>query len=93
MVVATIIIDKDLLNNDITYDKFLIKCVENHINDLIQHNGYVYLNQIYEYLFVGWNPDNDNVCIKKKKELRTYVTFEVFVIMDGSLLLLVHDYN
>ena len=32
--------------------------------EIIRQRGYLYLNQIYEYLGVKWNPDEENVCYK-----------------------------
>ena len=34
----------------------------NHIKDLLTVRGYVYLNQIYEQLYVKWDPKWDNPC-------------------------------
>jgi hypothetical protein len=46
-------------------NEMFIKCTENHINGIISHRGYIYLNQICEALGVEWNPDDDNPCIKR----------------------------
>lgn len=45
-------------------DYMLLRAMENNINDILKHRGYIYLNQIYELLGCSWDPDVRNPCIK-----------------------------
>ena len=46
--------------------------------ELIQHRGYLYLNQIYESLCIEWSPDEDNICYRDPD------TFSFDFIQDGD---------
>lgn len=77
---------------------WFLRNTETYINDLIRHRGYVYLNQIYEMLGIGWNPDEENPCIKNdccllKDGVRSYINFDTYFESDGSILINIFDYK
>ena len=83
----------NLWTSDQQFNTMALLKLEQIINDIIRRKGYMYLNQIYEYLGVEWNPTRDNVCfIKGSKKQRIYVEFELFNMPDGSILVYIHHY-
>ena len=50
--------------NDRKCNLLFIVTKEQYFNDLLRHRGYIYLNEICDGLGVGWNPMNENTCIK-----------------------------
>ena len=54
--------DTDLNMTYLTSQRDLIKF-------LLRQRGYIYLNQIYEIFTAPWNPDNENLCWRKEKDL------------------------
>lgn len=81
----------NLWTTDQNFNSMTLLRMEQIINDIIRRKGYVYLNQIYEWLGVEWNPLYENPCFTKANgcELR-YIEFEVFNMSDGSVLILIH---
>lgn len=49
-----------IADND--FNRMFVENKEDYINDLLRYRGYVYLNQIYEFLGIAWDPRCDNVC-------------------------------
>ena len=41
-------------------NKCFIEATINYLRDLIQHRGYLYLNDIYETFGATWDPQEDN---------------------------------
>lgn len=54
-----------------------LKYSEMHIRDLLINRGYVYLNQICEYLGEGWDPDNYNTCFRYDGYIKDLIWFEI----------------
>ena len=52
--------------NEIVEDIRTIISIENYLNDLLEHRGYVYLNQIYEELHLPWDPKKENRCYNRE---------------------------
>lgn len=70
------------------YNIAFLKSMEDHINDLIQYRGYIYLNQIYEMLGVRWDPKNENPCIENHScGRKIFVYFEVYCKQNGTILI------
>ena len=44
------------------YNLMFIRHTELHLNNLLTHRGYVYLNEIYDAFGVKWDPKDENVC-------------------------------
>lgn len=51
-----------LSTNEIAEDIRTIIGIENYLNSLLEHRGYVYLNQVYEELHLPWDPKKENRC-------------------------------
>lgn len=67
---------------------------ENFINEFIRCYGYMYLNQICERLGVGWNPDDENPCIRTDKYDRVmFVEFELFDQPNNSFIVHILRYD
>lgn len=79
-----------LYTTDQQFVVYVLRTQEEYINDLIRTRGYIYLNQIYEMLGVEWDPECENICVKRQDGLMTYVEFETFNNSDGSLLMHIH---
>lgn len=47
-------------------DSMYLTVMEQYINDILKHRGYIYFNQIYELLGCPWNPDDRNPCVKSR---------------------------
>lgn len=63
-----------------------LRQVENHLRDILEARGYVYLNQICEYLGDAWDPGNDNPCIRRDGCHEDQLRFEIKSFDDGSFL-------
>ncbi len=50
------------VDENFEFNRLLVKTQHEYIKDLCKHQGYIYLNTIYELLGLKWNPDNENVC-------------------------------
>ena len=50
--------------NDRRVNIVFLRIQETHLNEILKHRGYIYLNEIYEALCIGWNPGDENVCIR-----------------------------
>ena len=76
------------------YNLTFLKTNENFINDIIRYQGYVYLNLICERLGVGWNPDDENLCVKSdKKDRIVFIEFELFDQPNNSFLVHILSYE
>ena len=72
-------------------DRMFLCIMEQYINDILKHRGYIYLNQIYEHLGIEWNPDDRNTCVRSKvKGKLPFVLISVLYEPDGTLSELVH---
>lgn len=59
---------------------------EYYINDILLYRGYIYMNQIFETLGCEWNPDNENVCIRRSPVYcPIQIELEIRVENDGSI--------
>lgn len=63
-----------------------LRYVEQHLRDILNLRGYVYLNQICEYLGVGWDPGCVNTCIRVDKLHNDTLWFELIQFDDGTYL-------
>ena len=65
----TIIFSKDTSwkynPNDQDYNRYFLKEKLRSLEDSFGTYGYLYLNKVYERLFIKWNPNNENVVFKK----------------------------
>ena len=63
-----IIFDKRSLNwdEDQDFNRIFLKQGFKHLGDLCRVRGYLYLNRVYEYFGLDWNPDNENLCFRNK---------------------------
>ena len=78
--------------NDWADNTWFLHAMELHLNTIIEHRGYIYLNQIYESLDVKWNPDDENPCIKNDGVDRPRrIEFEIF--KEPKNVLTVHIYR
>ena len=55
---------------DDQYNHMFIKEQEGYFTSLLNNRGYIYLNQICEYLGVGWKPRSDNPCFVSDEHRR-----------------------
>ena len=53
------------LDKDPDFNRVFLKQSFRHWEDLVKLQGYLYLNRVYEYLGMNWNPDNENLCFRK----------------------------
>ena len=54
---------KDMSNNGY----FAMKQLE-YLRERLQHQGYLYLNDVYESLGAAWSPETENVCFRSVDE-------------------------
>jgi hypothetical protein len=58
---------------DVEVNIMFLRHKEVHLNDILLHYGYLYLNQIFEQLYATWNPDDENLCLRSTVEGKTAV--------------------
>ena len=51
--------------NDQDYNRYFLKEKLSSLENAFGAYGYLYLNKVYERLFIEWNPNNENVVSKK----------------------------
>lgn len=75
-----IIFDKTNLNwmGYSTDNIFMLGHLEDRVNIILYHNGYIYLNQIYEILGLKWDPKDYNRCFIADSEHKHPFEFDVF---------------
>ena len=65
----TIIFSKDTSwkynSSDQDYNRYFLKEKFKSLEEAFNVYGYLYLNKVYERLFIKWNPNNENVVFKK----------------------------
>ena len=65
----TIIFSKDTSwkynSRDQDYNRYFLKEKFKSLEESFDTYGYLYLNKVYERLFIEWNPNNENVVFKK----------------------------
>ena len=65
----TIIFSKDTSwkynSSDQDYNCYFLKEKLRSLEHSFEIYGYLYLNNVYERLFIKWNPNNENVVFKK----------------------------
>ena len=65
----TIIFNKDTSwkynSRDQDYNRYFLKEKLRTLERSFEVYGYLYLNKVYERLFINWNPNNENVVFKK----------------------------
>lgn len=66
---------------DETWNLLFLRQSKDYINDLLEHRGYVYLNQICEHLGVSWNPKCDNPCCIYNNDI--FIDFGIQSVDDG----------
>lgn len=79
MIYKTIIFDEKNVNwtNCQEENLMFLKYSEQHIRDILNYRGYVYLNQICEYLGDGWDPDIYNPCFRHNDSVNDEIQFEL----------------
>lgn len=65
---------------------FLMNSID-YFNRVLEHRGYLYLNQVYETLGINWDPSYDNTCYLKSDEP---ISFSVESNEDGNMEFLIH---
>ena len=65
------------------YNYEFIKHVEHLLTGELLIRGYLYLNEIYQMLGIEWNPDNENLCLRRDNKYRSDL-FDVFPINGGN---------
>lgn len=50
---------------DQDYNRYFLKEKLRTLERSFEVYGYLYLNKVYERLFINWNPNNENVVFKK----------------------------
>ena len=58
-----------------------IRTTMEHLNDILERRGYIYLNQIYEEFFVRWDTQRCNHCILYNTN---GIRFEINNIFEGK---------
>ncbi len=61
----TIRFDKDSskwVDKNFEFNRLFVKTQHEYIKDLSKHQGYIYLNTIYELLGLRWDPYDENIC-------------------------------
>ncbi len=65
----TIIFSKDTSwkydSSDQDYNRYFLREKLRSLEHSFEVYGYLYLNNVYERLFIKWNPNNENVVFKK----------------------------
>ena len=65
----TIIFNKDTSrkynSSDQDYNRYFLKDELKSLENSFDVYGYLYLNKVYERLRIKWNPNNENVVLKK----------------------------
>lgn len=56
-------------DEDAEYNKMFLRSTENHLNSLLKIRGYLYKNQIYEFLGIRWNPSWENTLYLPSDEI------------------------
>ena len=62
------------------HDYMLVRSYACHLVNLFNIRGYMYLNQIYEYYGVKWDPNDDNYCYTIDKD---HLAFSVLSVGEG----------
>ena len=68
-------------------NRYFLRHALEYFKDLIYLREYIYLNQIYEHLGLGWDPDNENVCFRKG--IRPF-TYEFKELESGGFEITIH---
>ena len=96
MLLKTIMFDSENPNwrDDREYNYAFLRVREENMNDIIRRRGYMYLNQVYEYLGVEWNPDDENPCFKRDRiDRQNFIQFDIFGEPNNSFLVHIHRYD
>ena len=93
MLLTTITFDEtsQLWENDQSYNIMMLNTVERNLNDLIGHRGYIYLNQIYEYLGIKWDVKDENPCLTNDSG-KVYIKFEL-KSSNNAIIINIHYYD
>lgn len=66
---------------DADLNRYFLKETFRRLTDAFDVYGYMYLNKVYERLFVKWNPDDENICFRKENGP---ITFEFYYSEDKN---------
>ena len=72
------------------YNKMFLCHARCAFYDLCRSKGYVYLNDIYEYLGVEWNPDDENLCFTERHCVKWLRNWVIRKCKDGSWNITLH---
>lgn len=53
-------------DEDQDFNKVFLKQTFRSLETTFRIGGYVYLDKVYGYLGLKWNPDNENICFRKE---------------------------
>lgn len=68
---------KDMENNSY----FALKQLE-YLRERLKHQGYLYLNDVYESLGAAWSPDTENICFRSEEEFKpTFSLYEDEIVI------------
>lgn len=74
--------------NNMEVNKYHLNATMNFLSDIFNYRGYIYLNQVYEYLGAAWNPDFENICYRSDG---TGLPYEIKHIEDADFMITIHD--
>lgn len=73
-------------DKDPDLNPLLLKQMFRWLEDVFKYRGYLYLNRVYEYLGIEWDPNDENICYKKENgpvkfnyELTDFNTYRVII--------------
>lgn len=65
------------------WQRVFLRAQERYFNDLLVARGYVYLNQIFEALYVEWDPNKVNPCCIYDLDGVIMIKFKVRKVKNG----------
>ena len=85
----TLVFDENCIGWTRNFDinREFLKRIRSSLNEALINRGYVYLNQIYEYLYLAWNPDDENICYRKENG---FIDMRFKPMDNGAILVEIH---
>lgn len=72
------------------FNKMFLESMRRKFAEIRYARGYVYLNDIYEYHGIEWNPDNENLCFKDRESDRWPRYWQIRKCKDGTWNITIH---
>ena len=66
-------------DKDPDFNRVFLKQSFRHLENSLKIQGYLYLNRVYEYLGMNWNPDNENGPAEFNYELTEENTYKITI--------------